>query len=227
VATSLVPAVRHRENQARVASIRWDGPLREVGAVRSALEAATTSVDVPPGYAVTFGGTEGEMRRTLGGLLRSLALSAGLVLLVLAAQFESVRLPVVIFAAVPLALVGVAAVLLLSGGSVNVLSGIGVVVLVGIVVNDSILKVDLLRRLRAEGLSARDAVFTAGRRRYRPIVMTTVTTALGLAPLFFGRGAELRAPLAATLIGGLVSSTCLTLLVVPLLFDRIAGRAGR
>jgi HAE1 family hydrophobic/amphiphilic exporter-1 len=225
-ARTLVPAVIHRENQARVASVRWDGPLRRVSGVRRALESAAARADLPAGYAVTFGGAHREMQQTLSAVARSFLLSAGLVLLVLAAQFESVRLPVVIFASVPLALVGVTAALLLTRGTVNALSGIGLVVLVGIVVNDAILKVDLLRRLRDQGMPRREAILTAGMHRYRPILMTTLTTALGLAPLFFGRGAELRAPLAAVLIGGLLSSTFLTLLVVPVLFDRIAGRSA-
>jgi HAE1 family hydrophobic/amphiphilic exporter-1 len=226
VRRALVPAVIHRENQARVASVRWDGPLRRVGGVRSALESAAARAGLPAGYSVTFGGTEREMRETLAAVARSFVLSAGLVLLVLAAQFESVRLPLVIFAAVPLALVGVAVALVLTRGSINALSGIGLVVLVGLVVNDAILKVDLLRRLRDQGVPRREAIHAAGMHRYRPILMTTLTTALGLAPLFFGRGAELRSPLAAVLIGGLVSSTFLTLLVVPVLFDRVAGRSA-
>jgi HAE1 family hydrophobic/amphiphilic exporter-1 len=123
-----------------------------------------------------------------------------------------------------MALPGVAAALIVTRGTLNVLSGIGLVVLIGIVVNDAILKVDLLRRFRAEGRSRRDAILAASRRRYRPIVMTTLTTAFGLAPLLFGRGAELRAPLAATLTGGLLSATVLTLIVIPILFERIAGR---
>jgi HAE1 family hydrophobic/amphiphilic exporter-1 len=226
VSRTLVPAVLYRENQSRVASIRWDGPLRRAAGVRRALETAVASIELPAGYAVTFGGSFREMQETLAAVTRSFVLSAALVLLVLAAQFESLRLPVVIFAAVPLALVGVAIALLLTRGTINALSGIGLVVLVGIVVNDSILKVDLLRRLRDQGVSRREAIFAAGTQRFRPIVMTTLTTALGLAPLFFGRGAELRAPLAAVLIGGLISSTFLTLLVVPVLFDRLAGRSA-
>ena len=129
-----------------------------------------------------------------------------------------------IFAAVPLAVVGVVLALLLTGGSINLFSGMGAVVLVGIVVNDSILKVDLLRRLHERGIPVREAIHIASRQRYRPILMTTATTALALTPLFFGRGAELRAPMAATLIGGLLSSTALTLLVIPVLFDRMMSR---
>jgi len=223
VAVDLVPASVLREQQARVASVRWDGRLRDVAPTLAALRQAIDEVGIPSGYRVRLGGAYREMRAVLAGVLRAFALSVGLVLLILAGQFESLRLPLVILAAVPLALVGVAAVLVATGGTVNVLSGIGVVVLVGIVVNDAILKVDLLRRLRDEGMDRRAAILTAGALRYRPILMTTLTTALALAPLFLGRGAELRAPMAATLIGGLLSSTLLTLLVVPVLFDRLAG----
>ena len=224
-AWSWLPPSGWREDRARLASIRWDGPLREAPAARAALEAAAAAgPGLPPGYSLTFGGAYREMQETGRALVRAFLLSTGLVLLVLAAQFESVRLPVLIFAAVPLAMPGVALALVPAGGSVNVLSGIGLVVLIGIVVNDAILKVDLLRRFRAEGRSRRDAILAASRRRYRPIVMTTLTTTIGLLPLFLGRGAELRAPLAATLIGGLLSATVLTLLVIPALFERIAGR---
>lgn len=224
VVTELAPATRWRENQARVASIRWDGRLRDVAPVQAALAAAADDVPRPAGYTVTFGGAWRETRETASALARAFALSAGLVLLILAAQFESVRLPLLILVAVPLALPGVGVAVLAAGGTVNALSGIAMVVLVGIVVNDAILKVDLLRRFRAEGRGRREAIDLASRRRYRPIVMTTLTTAFGLAPLFFGRGAELRAPLAAPLIGGLLSATALTLLVVPVVFERIAGR---
>jgi hydrophobic/amphiphilic exporter-1 (mainly G- bacteria), HAE1 family len=223
VVTELAPATRWRENQARVASIRWDGRLRDVAPVQEALQRAAGTVPRPAGYTVTFGGGWRETRETASALVRAFALSAGLVLLILAAQFESVRLPVLILVAVPLALPGVGMAVLASGGTVNALSGIAMVVLVGIVVNDAILKVDLLRRFRAEGRPRREAIDLASRRRYRPIVMTTLTTAIGLAPLFFGRGAELRAPLAGPVIGGLLSATALTLLVVPVLFERIAG----
>jgi HAE1 family hydrophobic/amphiphilic exporter-1 len=154
----------------------------------------------------------------MAGILRALALSAGLVLLVLAAQFESVRLPVLIFAAVPLALVGVVIALLLTGGSLNAFSGIGLMILVGIVVNDSILKVDLFARLTAKGATVNEAIHEASRRRYRPILMTTLTTTLALVPLFFGSASSFVAPLAATVIGGLASATILTLLAIPTLY---------
>lgn len=227
VSTDLAPSTRWREDQTRLASIRWGGALKDVGEVRAALRDAERTIELPAGYSVVYGGAWSEMRETGAAMLRAFALSAGLVLLILAAQFESVRLPILIFAAVPMALPGVGLALLVSGGTLNVLSGIGLVVLIGIVVNDAILKVDLLRRFRAEGLPRRRAIELASRRRYRPIVMTTLTTAVGLIPLFFGRGAELRAPLAAVLIGGLVSATALTLLMVPVLFEQVVGAFSR
>jgi len=215
------PARVRREHQSRVAALRWDGDLREARTVKRAVDAVLADMDLPPGYVVRFGGAYREMERSMAGILRALALSAALVLLVLAAQFESVRLPVLIFAAVPLALVGVVVAFLLTGGSLNAFSGIGLMILVGIVVNDSILKVDLFARLTANGATVNEAIHEASRRRYRPILMTTLTTTLALVPLFFGSAASFVGPLAATVIGGLASATILTLLAIPALYSLI------
>jgi HAE1 family hydrophobic/amphiphilic exporter-1 len=224
VRTELAPAGLLRVNQARVATIRWDGPLQDVARVQSALDRAAATVSLPAGYTLHYGGAYEEMRATLAGLLRVFALSAGLVFLILAAQFESVRLPLIIFTDIPLALIGVALALLVSGKSLNALSAVGVVILNGVVVNDSILKVDLLRRFQAEGVGRLRALLLTSRRHYRPIWMTTLTTILGLVPIFFGTGAELLSSLATTVIGGLFVSTILTLLVVPVIFHWIAGQ---
>jgi len=226
VRMSLAPASLLRVDQQRVAVIRWDGRLRQVTRARQALLAALRESPLPPGYTARFTGAWQEMRASLAAVLRAFLLSAGLVFLILAAQFESLRLPFVIFTEIPLAVVGVAPALLLAGGTVNVLTGIGLVILNGVVVNDSILKVDLLRRLQCQGYGRVRSIFLASRQRYRPILMTSATTVLALAPQFFGPGAELRSSLAATMIGGLTASTVLTLLVVPVIFHRIAG-AGR
>jgi HAE1 family hydrophobic/amphiphilic exporter-1 len=225
VRTELAPAALERVDQARVAVLRWDGPLHAAQDARAALESALLGIELPPGYTVRWGGAEAEMRRTLAGMLRIAALSAALVFLILAAQFESLRLPLVIFSDIPLALIGVALALAVSGGSVNVLSVVGIVVLNGVVVNDSILKVDLLRRLRAEGVGRVRAILIASRRHYRPIWMTTTSTILGLVPLYFGAGSEWMSALATTVIGGLWVSTLLTLLVIPLAFYAVTGPA--
>jgi HAE1 family hydrophobic/amphiphilic exporter-1 len=223
VRTELAPAGLLRSDQARVAALHWQGPLQDAGAVQAALRDAIAANPLPPGYAVRWGGAWAEMRTTLRGLGRVFLLSAGLVFLILAAQFESLRLPLVIFSDIPLALIGVALALLVTGQSLNALSAVGVVILNGVVVNDSILKVDLLRRLQEQGMSRIRALMIASRRHYRPIWMTTTTTVLGLVPLFWGTGSELLASLATTVIGGLVISTILTLLVVPVLFHWVAG----
>jgi len=117
--------------------------------------------------------------------------------------------------------------LLLSGESISALAAVGLVILVGVVDNEAILKVEFLRQLRERGHSPREAVRIASRDRYRPILMTTVTNLLGLVPMYFGQGAELRAPMATVLIGGLTSGAILTLLVIPVLFDLLGGERTR
>ena len=143
--------------------------------------------------------------------------------MILSAQFESLVHPFVILFAVPLALIGVVFTLFITKQSFNVISLIGMVVLVGIVVNDAIIKIDFINQGRKSGLPIKKAIEEAGKKRLRPIVMTTVTTVLGLTPmaLGIGEGAELRSPLAIAVIGGLISATFLTLVVVPVLYSII------
>jgi HAE1 family hydrophobic/amphiphilic exporter-1 len=219
----IVPARALRNEQARVAAIRWEGDLTASKAVEAALARAAQDAGLPPGYAVRFTGGAAEMRGLLSAVVRIFALSAGLVFLILAAQFESLRLPLIVFTDIPLALIGVALALGATGSTLNLLSGAGMVVLNGVVVNDSILKVDLLRRLQQQGVPRLRAVLRVSRRHYRPIWMTTAVTVLGLIPLCFGTGAEIMRALAVAYAGGLVISTILTLLVIPVIFHRIAG----
>ncbi|MEO0815582.1 MAG: efflux RND transporter permease subunit, partial [Myxococcota bacterium] len=150
----------------------------------------------------------------------SLLLAILLVYMVLASQYESLTSPLVVMLSVPVAAVGVLVVLFLTGTTLNVQSFIGCIMLGGIVVNNAILLVDQTERLLREGASVRDAVSEAGRRRLRPILMTTLTTLLGLLPLALGigEGADAQAPLARAVIGGLAASTPLTLLLVPAVY---------
>ena len=144
--------------------------------------------------------------------------------LILAAQFENLIQPLIILISVPLAAAGVAFVLGLTGQSINLMSLMGTVVLVGIVVNDAIIKTDFINQRRAAGIPIREAIMAAGHDRVRPILMTTITTVLGLLPLAmgFGQGAELRAPLAIAIVGGLTSASVLTLFIVPVLYSILA-----
>jgi HAE1 family hydrophobic/amphiphilic exporter-1 len=146
-----------------------------------------------------------------------------LVYLVMASQFESLLHPFVILFTIPLALVGAVLALYLTGTTVNVVVFIGLIMLAGIVVNNAIVLVDLINQLRAQGIERMEAIIEGGRARLRPIMMTTLTTTLGLLPmaLGFGQGSEVRAPMAITVIGGLLVSTLLTLFVIPVVYSII------
>ena len=231
----------HRDDQQRVVTVYADvisGGLND--AIR-AIETELSELAPPLNMRVDVGGENQEMRRSFHDLGFAFALALALVYMILAAQFESFKHPLVILISVPLALSGAVPALALAGQSLNTMSLIGIVILVGVVVNDAILKVEFIRQARARGAALREAILEAGRVRLRPTVMTTVTTVCGLTPmaLGIGRGADLRAPLAIAVIGGVVMATALTLIVVPVVYslvedghDRLrskthAPRAGR
>ena len=196
--SAALPAALLRSGQAPIVRLVADvaegsGLSEAVGAVQTSLEET-----LPPGVRGQVGGANRAFRESLRAVGWSLLLSLLLVYLILTAQFERLRQPLVILAAVPLAAAGVAAVLWLTGQTINLMSLTGCVVLVGIVVNDAIIKVDFINQRRARGMNLREAIEAAGRARFRPILMTTITTVLGLLPLALGlgAGAEIRAPLA-------------------------------
>ena len=212
-----------REDQGRVVPVYadvtsggLDGAIRAIGSVLG---------DLPPTRRLRMdvGGENEEMRRSFRDLAFAFALALMLVYMILAAQFESFVHPFTVIMAVPLAVVGAVWALMITGEGINTMSLIGIVILVGIVVNDSIVKVDFINQARAGGMALREAILEAGRVRLRPIVMTTVTTVLGLMPmaLGMGRGADLRAPMAISVIGGLIVATLLTLIVVPVVYSLV------
>jgi len=227
------PVEIRREGRGRVVPVRVELRSGGVEAATAAIEAALEEVPPPEGLDVEVGDGREELRRSLRDLALAFGLSVVLVYMILAAQFESLLHPFSILAAVPLALVGAVVALATAGEGLNAMSLMGMVILVGIVVNDAIVKVDFVRRGRAAGLGVRTAILEAGRVRLRPIVMTTVTSVLGLAPMAvgIGRGSELREPLAIAVIGGLVSAGLLTLIVVPVICSLIeeagTGRGPR
>jgi HAE1 family hydrophobic/amphiphilic exporter-1 len=178
------------------------------------------------GYELLVAGDYEEQQEAFAELLVSLALALALVYMVLAAQYESLRDPLIVMFSVPLAAIGVLLALFLTHTTLNVQSYIGCIMLVGIVVNNAILLVDQAGRLRNEaGFTTRDAVAEAGRRRLRPILMTTLTTILGLTPLAFGigEGADAQAPLARAVVGGLTASTLITLALIPAVYSLFHG----
>lgn len=216
-----LPAVLRRAGQTQVVRIDADlAPGADLEAAQRAVQAAFDRT-LPAAVRGQVGGANETFHASLRAVGISLLLSVLLVYLILAAQFESLLQPLVILAAVPLATGGVAVALVLTGQSWNLMSLTGCVVLVGIAVNDAIVKVDFINQKRGAGMPLAAAVRCAGRERIRPVLMTTLTTALGLVPLMlgFGQGAALRAPMAIAVVGGLVTATLLTLTVVPVLYS--------
>ena len=221
VEETLGPAEIRREDQGRVVTVHADVAAGGLGAAIDAVEEALAELRIPRDTGVEVGGENEEMRRSFRDLSFAFGLAVLLVYMILAAQFESFAHPFTILVAVPLALVGAVLALVLTGQGLNTMSLIGVVILVGIVVNDAIVKVDFINQARARGVPLREAILEAGEVRLRPIVMTTITTVLGLLPmaLGIGRGADLRAPMAISVIGGLIVATALTLIVVPVVYS--------
>jgi len=223
-----------RRGQKRVARVMADiksGKLSDaVAAVNEALVGLPT-----PGCSVRFSGEEARRIESFRKLGLALVLAVVLVYMVIASILESLIHPFTIMLSVPLAAVGVVLALAASGETLNLMAYIGIVMLAGIVVNNAIVLLDYVNQLRARGLDVREALLTAGQRRLRPILMTTLTTVLALAPLTvgIGEGAELRRPLAVAVIGGLLSSTLLTLVFIPVVYSyfesarRLLGRLWR
>ena len=178
------------------------------------------SVVFPPDYRFTISGEEALRKESMSSLGFALILSLILVYMVLASQFENLVHPFTILLTVPLAVVGAIAVFYIQGRALNIMAVIGIIMLVGIAVNDSIILVDAINQFRKAGMKLKEAIISAGQRRIRPIIMTTLTTILALLPLTFGFGesTSLRSPMAWAVIGGLVTSTLLTLVVIPCIY---------
>jgi HAE1 family hydrophobic/amphiphilic exporter-1 len=215
------PAEIRRVAQERVAIISANLAYGDLGAAVDMAQSIIDRTPMPAGIDAIVAGQNEEMEDSFRSMQFALALAVFLVYLVMASQFESLIHPFVILFTIPLALVGAVLALFLTGTTVNVVAFIGVIMLAGIVVNNAIVLVDLINQLRMQGKSQVDAIMEAGSARLRPIMMTSLTTALGLLPmaLGFGEGAEVRTPMAITVIGGLLVSTLLTLLVIPVVYS--------
>ena len=190
------------------------------------LESRLPTVVLPADVRIAYGGDAEGSGEANSALLRTLPVALMLLLGVLLAEFNSFRRVAIILVTVPLAATGVVPGLLLSGQPFGFMSLLGVFALVGIVVNNAIVLLDLINQLRERGMDRMSAIKEGARLRLRPIMMTTLTTVLGLAPmaLGIGQGAEMRTPMAITVIGGLLTSTLLTLLVVPVMYSLLDRR---
>jgi HAE1 family hydrophobic/amphiphilic exporter-1 len=215
------PAEIRRADGERVALITANLVDRDLGSASEDIEAALNAMTFPEGFDWRLGGQRKEMETSFQSMQFAIFLAVFMVYLVMASQFESLLHPFVILFSVPFSLVGVMVTLWLLQVTVSVVVLIGVIMLAGIVVNNAIILVDYTNRLRREGMSKLDALRKAGQVRLRPILMTTSTTVLGLFPmaLGLGEGSELRSPMAWTVIGGLVVSTGLTLLIIPVVYS--------
>ena len=201
-----------------VVDANLDGlPLGTAGTL--ATEAASR-VKMEPGYTLSLGGDTEMMVESFGYMAEALLLAVIFVYLILSAQFESFIDPLAIMLSLPLSVVGMAGMLRITGDTINIMSLIGLIMLMGLVTKNAILLVDYTKVLRAQGIDRRTALITAGRTRLRPILMTTSAMIFGMLPLFFGlgEGAEFRAPMARAVVGGLITSTLLTLIVVPVVY---------
>lgn len=224
---SNAPKEVERDDQSRVGKVtaQLDGK-ESFDKVVQRVRTAISNLHMPPRYSVNITGEEEMRSQALGNLNFALMLAVILVYMVMASQFESLRHPFVIILTLPLAGVGAVWGLLLAGIPFNIMSLIGIIFLAGIAVNDSIILVDAINQLRRSGVDLTEAIVRAGQMRIRPILMTSVTTILALLPLTIGigEGVALRAPLAVAIIGGLITSTLLTLIVIPAVYYFLSGR---
>jgi HAE1 family hydrophobic/amphiphilic exporter-1 len=223
VIENIGPGEIHRIGQERVAIISANLKYGDLGTAAEELERLIDSTVLPNQLFVRLGGQNEEMALSFQSLQLALLLAIFLVYLVMASQFESFLHPFIILFTIPLAIIGAVFALLISGSSISVVVFIGLILMAGIVVNNAIVLIDLINQLRAAGTGKIEAILEGGKSRLRPILMTTLTTTLGLLPLAIGlgEGAEMRAPMAITVIGGLVISTVLTLVVIPVVYDLV------
>ncbi|MFP4533925.1 MAG: efflux RND transporter permease subunit [Desulfobacterales bacterium] len=215
------PILIERKDQQRVVTVNANVSGRDLGSVAADVEKRLNDIARPVGYDLLVAGNYEEQQKAFNELILSLLLALVLVYMVMACQYESLINPLVVMFSVPLAAVGVLITLFLTQTTLNLQSYIGCIMLGGIVVNNAILLVDQATRLSREGRAVKEAVTEAGRRRLRPILMTTFTTILGLLPLAFGigEGADAQAPLARAVVGGLTGSTLITLVLIPAIYS--------
>ncbi len=222
------PEIIRRQNLQRREAVFAGVKDRSAGDVGADVQELIKKTTLPPGYSFDIGGQMQEQAEAFGGLLSAMALAVIFIYIVLASQFGSFVQPIAIMASLPLALIGVMLALLLWRSTLNVFSMIGLVMLMGLVTKNAILLVDFANQARRAGASVKEALLQAGQTRMRPIVMTTAAMVFGMLPLAlaFNDGGELQAPMGRAIIGGILTSTLLTLVVVPVLYSYLVRDAA-
>jgi HAE1 family hydrophobic/amphiphilic exporter-1 len=220
------PVEIERQNRERVVRVECNIFKRSAGKVREALKKELSKIILPQDVLLNFGGEAEEQAKAFKDLTLLLILGIALVYMVMAAQFESLIDPFIIMFAVPFTFTGVILGFLLTGTTLSVITFLGIIMLMGIVVNNAIVLISYINILRARGLSMLEAVTLGGKERLRPVLMTTITTLVGLLPLAIsrGEGSEVWQPLGITMIGGLSISTLITMLFVPTLYAVVEAR---
>lgn len=220
VERTLSPTSILRRDQQRVTNISATVQGRSLGEVTREVEKRLQEMSLPSEFTYEIGGSAEDMKTSFKWLGLAFGGAALIVYMVMASLFESLKAPFIIFLTIPLGMMGVVYILFLTGTPLSVVAFIGVIMLSGIVVNNSIVLVDYINQLRQKGLSLLEAVVEGGRTRLRPILMTSLTTILALIPLALGLGSggETWAPMARSVIGGLMTSTLVTLLVIPVIY---------
>jgi len=221
----LGPTKVERKDQERYITVSAEIAGRDLGSVVEDVRKAIDKIPAPPGFNYKFAGAEKERKEAFTLLMIAVGLGMVLVYMVMASQFESFRDPFIIFLSIPFGIVGVIIAMALAGQAMSVVSFLALIMLVGIVVNDGIVLISYLNILRRRGLDVYSAIIEGGRSRLRPVVCTSCTTILALAPLAFskGEGSEIWVPFAVTIIGGLFVSTVITLVLMPTLYSVFEG----
>ncbi|HHU96623.1 MAG TPA: efflux RND transporter permease subunit [Petrimonas sp.] len=235
ITSSRAPKEIFRRNQARINKILADmDSERSLDKVAREIRTAVSDIELPNNYSITVTGQEEKRAESMDSLLFALLLSVVLVYMVLASQYESLLHPFTILLTVPFGLVGAVMIFLITGTPLNIMGAMGVIMLAGIAINNSILLVGRMNQLKAT-MSLTEAIVQAGQQRVRPIIMTSLTTILVLLPMTFGfgEGAAMRSSMAVAVIGGLVTSTLMSLVVIPCLYSlfeqmkhRVMKRSG-
>lgn len=210
-----------RRNQSRISKIMANMDAgKSLDKMAAEVRLAVKDIDLPANYHITVTGEEEKRQESMHSLLFALLLSVVLVYMVMASQFESLLHPFTILLTIPLAVVGAVLLFFITGTTINMMGVIGIVMLGGIAVNNSIILVDRINQLSQAGMELTDAIVEAGQQRIRPIIMTTLTTILAMFPMTFGfgEGASLRSPMAIAVIGGLITSTLMSLMVIPCVY---------
>ncbi len=223
------PIAIQRRDQERIITVSASTSGRDFGSIAGEVSERLAFITVPEGFIIRLAGEQEEQSEAYRGLLFTLLLAVALVYMVMAAQFESLLHPFLIMFSIPFAAIGVVLMIFITGTNISVPVFIGIIMLAGIVVNNAIVLVDYINLMRSQGMDVREAILEGGRRRLRPILMTTLTTVFALMPLSLGigAGAEMQAPMARTVIGGLSVASLFTLFFIPTLYSLFESAKAR